>query len=110
MRDTMRIAFAVVAGLVGLILTGCATKDRLTYDNFQQLRVHSATQADVVELIGEPDNRLGDMWMYHRPDAHLEVMIDFDEQGRVTRKQWVDGAGEHWHDSQDRARPARDDR
>lgn len=110
----MRIArnsIIAVMSIMGLALfTGCATKDKLTYDNFAQVRVHAATQADVVELIGEPDSRLGDLWMYHRPNTHVEVLIDFDERGRVTRKQWVDGAGKHWHDSRDRAGPARDNR
>ena len=95
-------AWVSVAALA--LTTGCATPDKLTRGHFERVRVHAATQADVRELIGEPDNRLGDLWMYHRPDAHLEVMIDFDEQGRVARKQWIDAAGEQWDDSSDKPR------
>ena len=79
-------------------LLGCAAPDRLSRDGFDRIRVHAATQEEVQELIGPPDSKLADMWLYHRPDDHVEVMLDFDDQGRVVRKQWIDGMSETWDD------------
>lgn len=81
---------------------GCAPKqDRLAYDNFTQIRTQVHTRDDVEALLGEPDHRLGDRFMYERPDKHLHVFVEFDEQGRVARTQWIDGLGEAWRDTDD---------
>jgi hypothetical protein len=105
------VARATVCGVAILLLLagGCATTDKLSHGGFDRIRVDATTQDEVRALIGSPDNELGDLWLYHRPDDHLEVMIDFDEGGRVTRKQWIDGLGSQWQDSDDeRGRPNHD--
>jgi len=105
------LSMCLLGGVAFLLLlaVGCAAPDKLTYGSFERIRVDAATRNDVRELIGSPDNELGELWLYHRPDAHLEVMIDFDEGGRVTRKQWIDGLGEQWQDSRDETRSADQD-
>ena len=92
--------------LLGMALaafaTGCQSPpDRLVFDNYTLVRQNASTQADVAALLGEPAHRLGDMWMYERPDRHLVVMIDFNDKGKVDRKQWVDAGEEYWDDSDD---------
>ena len=82
---------------------GCAAPDRLAQANYDRIQQHASSHVEVVELIGEPNNKLGDMWLYERPDKHLTVMIDFDKSGKVERKQWIDGLGESWHDTKDAA-------
>jgi len=90
------LCFAVV------LLTGCETKDKLVHSNYDRIRLNATSQDEVKDLIGDPDNKLGDLWMYNRPDAHLTVMIDFDEKGQVTRKQWIDAMNDDpWTDSSD---------
>ena len=81
------------------VLSGCASPDRLVKANYTQIQQNSSTQADVETLIGKPESKLADMWIYQRPDDHLTVLIDFDAQGRVTRKQWVDGIDGAWDDT-----------
>ncbi len=78
---------------------GCASPDRLTHDNFRQIKVKSSTEDDVRGLIGEPSHKLIGLWTYQRPDKHLSAMVDFDDEGRVSRVQWIDALGEVWEDS-----------
>jgi len=93
-----------LTGALGVVcVVGCAPPDRLAVANYDMIQQHVTTPTEVTELIGEPDNKLGDSWLYERPDKHLTVMIDFDKNGKVERKQWIDGLGESWHDSRDTA-------
>ena len=84
------------------LLTGCqGKKDKLVYENFTRVQERLSTQADVTLTLGEPDHVLGDRWMYERPDKHLFAYIDFDQGGRVARKQWIDARAPVWEDSHD---------
>jgi len=94
--------FSSAMCLVGLlaVVTGCQGKqDKLAYDNFIRIQQHLSTQAEVVQVLGEPSHVLGTRWMYERPDKHLFALIDFDGAGRVTQKQWVDAPAAVWEDS-----------
>jgi len=82
--------------LVGL--WGCA--DKFTHENFSRIRPQVSTQTEVVELIGEPTNRIGSQWLYDRTDRHLNALVDFDPSGRVTRTQWIDAESGEWQDSE----------
>jgi hypothetical protein len=95
-----------VLGLVAAV-SGCQAKDdSLTYDRFRRVEPYVSTRADVVELLGEPDHRLGhngqdageSIWVYSRHDDHLFARIEFD--GRtVSRKEWIDASRARWEDS-----------
>ena len=99
-------AFAIVLGtLPAVVFIGCSTPDRMVQANYSQIQQNVHTQADVEALIGPPSNKLGDMWLYERPDQHVTVMIDFDKSGRVTRKQWVGGLEGTWHDTKEVPKP-----
>lgn len=92
----------LLSGLVALGAAGCAQNhDRLAYDNFTQIRTQVHSREDVLAILGEPDQRFDDRFMYERPDKHLHVFVEFDDKGRVTRTQWIDGMGETWHDTDD---------
>ena len=83
-------------------VVGCAQKqDRLSYDNFTQIKTQVQTRDDVLAILGEPVHRLDDRFIYERPDKHLHVFVEFDDKGRVTRTQWIDALGETWHDTDD---------
>jgi len=91
-----------LSGFVAMSLSSCApNRDKLAYDNFTQIKKQVHSRDDVVAILGEPDHRLDDRYMYERPDKHLHVFVEFDEKGRVTRTQWIDGLGETWHDTDD---------
>ena len=91
-----------LGGLVAMGVVGCAqNRDRLAYDNFTQIRTQVHSREDVEAILGEPDRRFDDRFMYERPDKHLHVFVEFDDKGRVTRTQWIDGMGETWHDTDD---------
>ncbi len=90
-----------LTGVLTLLLVGCAAPDRLVHANYDRIQQHGSSSTQVAELIGEPDNKLGDTWLYERPDQHLTVMIDFDKDGKVERKQWIDGLRETWEDTKD---------
>lgn len=89
-------AVVIAAGLAG-VLAGC--QDPFVYDNFSQIRVDASMQWEVEKTIGEPSQKLGDQWLYERPPKHLTALIDFDEDGVVTRKQWIDAMSGVWEDS-----------
>jgi len=83
------------------ILVGCHAPDKLVYENYDRIQPNLSTEDDVTRLIGEPNHILGERWMYDRTDQHLHVFVDFDEGGRVARKQWIDAGGDSWEDSGD---------
>ena len=95
----------MVLGLVGSVaigLTGCAVKrDKLAYDNFTQIRTQVHTRDDVTAILGEPDQRFGDRFMYERPEKHLHVFVEFDDKGRVSRTQWIDAMEASWEDTEE---------
>ena len=91
-----RLSVAVIFVAV-FMLSGC--RDKLVHERFSQIRQNHSTQSEVIELIGDPDDRLGDQWIYQRPDEHLIVLIDFDESGSVSRKQWIDANEAVWEDT-----------
>ena len=97
--QTIRLRWLTLStlSLVAVLTVGC--KDLLVYENFSQIRQNSSSQVEVARLIGEPDNLCGNQWLYERPGKHLFAFVDFDESGRVIRKQWIDGAGNFWEDS-----------
>src|SRR5215212_7112701 len=97
----------IVAALIGVALTmpACSSPDCVNRANYTQIQQNVHTQADVEAILGEPDSKLADMWIYQRPDDHLTVMIDFDADGRVARKQWVDGVQGAWDDTNQPRRP-----
>lgn len=101
----VRLGLAQVglAVVVAVLLTGC--QDKLTHENFTQIRRNVSTRPIVTGLIGEPDDRVGGRWSYERPDKHLFVFIDFDEGGYVSRKQWIDAMSPQWEDT----KPMEDD-
>ena len=93
----------MLAGAVAMLAAGCAAPDRLAHANYDRIQQHASSQSEVSDLIGEPSNKLGDTWLYERPDKHLTVMIDFDKGGKVERKQWIGGLGETWEDTKESA-------
>ncbi len=102
MKSSMLRSYGLAVGcFLGFAMAGCAAPDRLVKANYDQIQRSSSTKDDVTRLIGEPDNKLGDTWIYQRPDGHLTVMIDFEAKGTVERKQWIDGLGESWEDTKD---------
>ena len=96
------LGYMVLFGTAVLVVGGCAQPDRLAYDNYTQVRTTVSTEADVAAILGEPDQKMADTWIYQRPDKHLVVMIEFDDKGRVARTQWIDAMGETWHDTTDK--------
>ena len=80
-----------------LTLTGCA--DKLTRSHFDMIQIGHAEPYDVEKTIGEPSDKLGGYWHYERVDKHLNVMIHFDEQDKVSRKEWHDTLNDVHYDS-----------
>jgi hypothetical protein len=91
---------SVLAVLSAMLVAGCQSRpDAVMHRNFVQIRENASTRDEVSSLLGTPEHRIGDTWMYTRPERHLTVIIDFDANGAVIRKQWVDGENASWEDS-----------
>ncbi len=94
---------SVVLVLGGMFVGACAsTPDQVMHRNYTQIHENASTRAEVGSLLGSPEHRIGDQWMYTRPEQHLTVIVDFDANGKVIRKQWVDGKTGSWEDSHDK--------
>ncbi len=102
-RSLARLGGLAIVLVSVAMLVGCQAPDKLVYDNYTRIQTHLSTQADVTHSIGDPDHVLGERWMYERPEKHLNVFVDFDESGRVVRKQWIDALDETWEDSAERS-------
>jgi hypothetical protein len=96
MRLRSLLPIAAVAGF-GLILSGGC--DRLTRSHFDMITTNVDAEMDVEKLLGPPNDKVQNQWVYERPEKHLHVLLDFNDNGVVTRKQWVDGSAEEWSDS-----------
>lgn len=90
------MSISLQKGLLGLAAlaalgfsAGC--HDKLTHERFSQLKLRASDQREVEAVIGEPDEKLGALWYWERPDKHVTAMIDFDERGLISRKRWNDG-------------------
>jgi hypothetical protein len=94
MRWTAGVVLA--AGALGL-LVGC---DKLTRNHYEMLEQNVSTTDDVQRTIGHPDYKLEGQWHYERVDKHLNVFIDFNENGVVVRKQWIDTGEREWEDTE----------
>lgn len=82
-------------GVLAVALSGCAQK--LTRERFDMISIGHAERFDVEHTLGEPDYSLDDYWHYEDVDRHLNVMIHFDDAGKVWRKEWHDvGEGIHY--------------
>ena len=90
-----RSATASLFVLAAVALCGC---DQLTRSHYEMIIVNQSTTLDVEKTLGEADYKLPDQWHYERVDDHRNVIIDFNDDGVVTRKQWVE-EGE-WDDTQ----------
>lgn len=102
--NMLRWSLSVALGCAALVVApGCSSRDKLTEQNFRQIRVNVSTETEVQNLIGEPSSKLPGLWMYQRPDKHLTAMVDFDDAGKVVRVQWIDALGEKWEDSDEAA-------
>ena len=94
------VRFAVVMlALAGMVLVAGCAKDKLTRDNFMLVRQDVSTQADVADLIGEPEEKIENHWLYERHRTGLVVLVEFDKRGKVERKQWIDTDTAEWYDS-----------
>lgn len=93
-RHDSRTTWLTAVGTCTL-LAGCAKE--LTRDHFDLIEVNVADNDLVEDLIGEPDSKGDRQWVYE--DDELTVLIDFDDDDVVTRKQWHDPENSEHYDS-----------
>ena len=86
----------LVAGAV-LMLGAC---DNLTRNHYEMILQNVSTTDDVARTIGDPDSMLEGQWQYERVDKHLNVIIDFNDDGVVVRKQWISAGEGVWDDTE----------
>ncbi len=95
---SQRLAVVSLLAICGCaLLTGC---DNLTRSRFEMIEIGHAERFDVQKTIGDPSYpEVGNEWHYERVDKHLNVLINFDEQGKVERKRWLDSLNNDHYDS-----------
>ena len=94
-----KVAFVSLIMVLGMFFAvGC---DQLTREHYEMITVNVDKEFDVDKMIGEPDSKISGLWLYEREDKHLVVKIEFDNEGVVTRKEWIDAMSGTWDDSKD---------
>lgn len=84
----------------GAFSAGCrAGKDRVEYDNFNRIQPYRSTAMEVERILGPPDHKLGELWIYSRAKGRRMVKIEIGEDGIVQRKEWIDADRGVWEDS-----------
>lgn len=86
-----RMVGAVCLGGLVFCLTGCA-ENLVTRERFNTIVEGTSTKLDVRHTLGDKYMDQGGQWEYDRMDEDmLVVKVYFDDNGVVTRKQWIDG-------------------
>ena len=90
-----------ISAILPILVSACLSAgcDPLTRNRFDMIVIDVSTKDDVRRTIGDPSDGLGPQWIYSRPDRHLTVMINFNPQHVVNRKQWVDASNNEWVDT-----------
>jgi outer membrane protein assembly factor BamE (lipoprotein component of BamABCDE complex) len=96
-----RAPWIVVLGLGLVFLAGCA--QRFSRERFDMITIGMDSRDDVRELMGEPDTRLDDQWLYDDVDERKSALIYFDRNGRVVSKEWMDTQEGTWEETGDRS-------
>lgn len=86
----------LACGLLVTVFAGC---DKLTRKNFDMITPNVDGKFDVEKMIGEPDDKLDDQWLYERIDKHLNVFVHFNDDDIVIRKEWHDTLNNEHYDS-----------
>ena len=102
MRFLMHIALLITA--CGMLAAGCASKPRPTFEGYSAFTPRATTQAEVVAAFGNPDQVMDNQWYYSGVHREQTCIIEFDSNGYLARKQWMDAANHRWHDSQEATR------
>ncbi|MFH0980608.1 MAG: hypothetical protein V2A79_03600 [Planctomycetota bacterium] len=97
MRTTRWMTGVILAAGTVAAVGGC---DKLTRNHYEMIQQSVSTTDDVARTIGDPSDKLPGQWHYEREDKHLNVIIDFNDQGVVVRKQWIDAMAPEWEDTE----------
>lgn len=97
MRITKWITGVVFMAGILMVLGGC---DKLTRNHYEMIVLNVSTTDDVSRTIGSPNIKMDDQWHYERVDKHLNVIIHFNDQSVVVRKQWIDAPKMEWDDTE----------
>ena len=79
---TLCLAAVVVAAM---FLGGCAQFTRQNYEMIQK----GDSQARVEGVLGKPEQRRSDMWLYVNRTPYYQAKIHF-EKDQVVKKEWFD--------------------
>lgn len=91
----LRVTTLLLAGIGFLLTTGCASK--VTRMNYDTIKVGASTKLEVENTLGKTYTARGDNeWQYEEEDRHLDVVIHFDEAGKVCKKEWIDARTGEW--------------
>ncbi len=83
---------ALVATCV--LFTGCARK--FTYERFSMIQPGTDDREDVRHMLGQPRFDAADEWYYEDLHRHVAARVFFDDDDRVTQKEWMDAKRGTW--------------
>lgn len=100
----MQRRFIATIPLLALFALGCASKfSRANYDTIKE----GVDDRDTVrKTLGDPDWNNNDLeWTYEHEDDDYLAKIHFDQNGRVTGKEWMDTRSGEWSGKNPHANP-----
>ena len=90
----LRAVCFLVLGVTLLALTACQRP--FTRDRYELVQVGVDDRTDVRQILGKPTSDLGDQWFYDDLDRHYSALIHYDENGKVSGKEWMDSKTGKW--------------
>ena len=84
----------LVGGGLLAVLAGC--HHHFTHGDFELVQVGVNDRADVRAMLGKPTSDLSDQWFYDDLKRHRTAVIFFDDEGRVSGKEWMDARSGNW--------------
>ena len=89
-----KMSVAALLGFVLFVFVGCS---KVTRQNYDMLKVGASTKLEVESSLGKTYTARGDdQWEYEEENRDLSVMIQFDQAGKVSRKEWIDAKHNVW--------------
>src|SRR6185503_15838776 len=86
----------IALALLGLGLSSGCAENKMTRKNFDMIAEGSADRTEVEYTLGKGYKDRGNEWEYWDEEKNLTAHIYFDQDGKVTRKEWMDGNTGEW--------------
>ncbi len=91
---TRSVALGMLLGAAALVTVGCGPT--LTHEKFSMIQQGVDDREDVRHVLGKPRFSTDAEWYWEDRDRHVAARVFFDDDGRVSGKEWMDAKHGQW--------------